>query len=43
MDNKMVHIESEIYEEIEDISYIGNFAKEESVDPFSMITTLFRS
>ena len=38
MDNKMVHIEQDVNDlELDDISYIGDFAKEETIDPFEMV------
>ena len=38
MDNKMVHIEQDINDlELDDISYIGDFVKEETIDPFEMV------
>lgn len=37
MENKMVHVNSEQTEEVDDISYINGFVKEESIDPFSAI------
>jgi PBSX family phage portal protein len=38
MDNKMVHIEQDLNDiELDDISYIGDFAKEDAIDPFEMV------
>lgn len=38
MDNKMVHVDAVQEDfEIDDISYIADFRKEESVDPFAMV------
>jgi PBSX family phage portal protein len=37
VENKMTYVNNESQEEVDDISYIGNFPKEETIDPFSEI------